>query len=149
MSTLFYDGQSHQLTMMGADGRAIRTWTAYNNTDRRATLRHVANGTYRFIDATAPKPHEPATPNSSYGSYGIMRFDVPGHSGVGVHSGQASNSHLPGPPHPTMGCVRTTDAAMGVIVATVGSDPLTTITIVNNTQHMALHGTVVHASHVR
>lgn len=50
--------------------------------------------------------------NGPYDLYGIIRFNVPGHPGIGIHAGRTSTRYLPGPQHPTMGCIRTSDAAM-------------------------------------
>ena len=61
-------------------------------------------GTHRL--RIARRAHA-ASANGPYGLHGIIRFDVPGHPGTGVHSGRANARHLPGPEHPTMGCIRT------------------------------------------
>lgn len=112
MSKLHFDGEKHQVSLIGKDGKTIGTWTAYNNIDSHATVKsHLPNGTYKIQDRFAPHRHV-ANPNGPYGSYGILRFDVPDHAGIGLHSGRANAKHLPGPQHPTMGCIRTSDEAM-------------------------------------
>jgi len=62
MSTLSFDGQTHQVTLTGADGTVIGTWTAYNNVDSHASLRALDDGTYTMQDTTAPHSH-PADAN--------------------------------------------------------------------------------------
>jgi len=131
MSKLSFDGTAHTLTLQSDDGSTIKTWSAYNNVDSHATLRHINNGTYQIQDRSAPYPHT-ANPNGPYGSYGIIRFNVPGHPGIGVHSGRANSRHLPGPPHPTMGCIRTTDEAMKELKEHMSEHSLSTIEVRNN-----------------
>lgn len=75
------------------------------------------------------------------GSYGIIRFNVPGHPGIGVHSGRANARHLPGPAHPTMGCIRTTDEAMKTLKGHITNHPLSTIEILNNSGPSAVGST--------
>jgi hypothetical protein len=70
-----------------------------------------------------------ALPNGPYGSNGIFVFSVPGHSGIGVHSGRANKG---GPLHPTKGCLRTTDEATDLIGKTHIVDPLNSLTIINS-----------------
>lgn len=48
-----------------------------------------------------------------------------------------------GPPHPTMGCIRTSDAAMKSIRDFMATDPLTTMIVSGNSQRSA------HAGHAR
>ncbi|NPD68717.1 L,D-transpeptidase [Lichenicola cladoniae] len=148
MSTLSYDGTAHQITFKDRGGRTVGTWTAYNNTDRHATLNFVPSGTYSFADTHKGYPHR-SDPNGPYGSFGILRFNVPGHTGVGVHSGRAAAVFMPGPPHQTMGCIRTTDEAMGKITAIIGSDPLSTIAVTRNSAMVAQHGVHIEAHHAR
>lgn len=131
MSRLFFDGSSHTLSLLADDGTSIKSWSAYNNVDSHATLRHVNNGTYQFQDRSSPHSHT-ANPNGPYGSYGIIRFDVPGHPGIGIHSGRANARHLPGPQHPTMGCIRTSDEAMRYLKEHMSGHSLSTIEILNN-----------------
>lgn len=131
MSKLLFDGLTHQISLIGNDGVSLGTWPAYNNVDGHATLTHVQNRIYTVLDRAAPRRHV-ANANGPYGLYGIVRFNVPGHPGIGVHSGRANARHLPGPAHPTMGCIRTTDEAMRKIAALIGTAPLTTIEVTNN-----------------
>lgn len=131
MSKLKFDGTSHQISLVNSAGATVGTWAAYNNVDSHATIRHVNNGSYSVQDQTAAHPHSPNA-NGPYGSYGIVRFNVPGHPGIGVHSGRADATHLPGPQHPTMGCIRTSDDAMQAITNTMRTDALTSVEVTNN-----------------
>jgi hypothetical protein len=131
MSELVFDGQNHSLSLLDKDGKPIGSWLAYNNVDSHATLRHLPNGPFPAQDKTAPHAHAP-NPNGPYGSYGIIRFSVPGHPGVGVHSGRADARYLPGPEHPTMGCIRTSDMAMQAIKEFIFDDALATVIVKNN-----------------
>lgn len=100
MNLVIYNGVLRQLTLVDKQGKTIGTWSAYNNIDSHATIQpHIPDGSYAVQDRSRPHPHA-ANPNGPYGSYGIIRLNVPGH--VGVHSGRANARHLPGPPHPTM-----------------------------------------------
>jgi len=58
-----------------------------------------------------------------FGSYGNFVFDVPGRTGMGVHSGRN------GPQSRTQGCIRTTDDATRAIRDLHAIDPLTIITV--------------------
>lgn len=143
MSKLKFDGISHQISLLDSSNRVVGTWPAYNNIDSHATIQpHLPNGSYRIQDTTRPHSHA-ANPNGPYGSYGIIRFNVPGHMGVGVHSGREAARHLPGPQHPTMGCIRTSDTAMKSIKDSIRNDPLSTIEVSGNTH------TTAQASHIR
>lgn len=133
---LRFDGHTHQITLIGSNGETRGTWPAYNNVDTHATLTHLQNRTYVMADRTALHRHI-ASADGPYGLHGIIRFNVPGHPGIGVHSGRANARHLPGPAHPTMGCIRTTDEAMQAIGASMGASPLMTIEVVNNSAPMA------------
>jgi hypothetical protein len=136
MAILIFNGQTHQITLTGSDGQPEGTWPAYNNVDSHATLTHLQNRTYTVEDRVAPHRHI-ASANGPYGLHGIIRFNVPGHPGIGVHSGRANARHLPGPAHPTMGCIRTTDEAMRAIAASMRAAPLTTIDVTNNNAPLA------------
>lgn len=131
VAKLVFNGHTHQITLISDAGEVVGTWIAYNNVDRHATLTHVRNGSYAVTDRRAPRHHTPNA-NGPYGSHGIIRFEVPGHPGIGVHSGRATARNIPGPAHATMGCIRTSDEAMQAIAATMGASPLTRIEIVEN-----------------
>jgi len=140
MSNLKFDGQTHQLSLINDHGYVVGTWVAYNNVDSHATLTHIQNRTYSIQDRLAPHSHA-ASANGPYGLHGIIRFNVPGHPGIGVHSGRANARHLPGPEHPTMGCIRTTDEAMLAISNFISTSPLATIEVINNNAVAALRST--------
>ncbi|MFB9128890.1 hypothetical protein ACFFYR_39235 [Paraburkholderia dipogonis] len=150
MSSLRFDGRTHQIALVDSGGNTTGTWAAYNNVDSHATIRHIQNGVYTVQDRVIPHPHA-ASANGPYGLHGIVRFNVPGHPGIGVHSGRANATHLAGPQHPTMGCIRTTDDAMNAIGNLMRTDALTTVEVVGNdsmgahaasrrNRHASLHG---------
>lgn len=147
MSKLIFDGALHKITLFDSKDNEVGAWDAYNNTDSKSKIDYLHNRTYSFTDCVAPHRHTGArakedTKNGSYGSYGIVRFEVGnGHSGVGVHSGRANHPRLPGPKHWTRGCIRTTDDAMKSITQQMSTDSLMTIEVINNSlavskQHM-------------
>ena len=136
MSKLKFDGVAHQVSLSDAAGNTVGTWAAYNNVDSHATIRHVENGNYTVQDRTAPHPHT-ASANGPYGLHGIIRFNVTGHPGIGVHAGRANARHLPGPQHPTMGCIRTSDDAMSAIRGLMARDALTAVEVTNNNAALA------------
>ncbi len=143
MATLQFDGLAHQLTLVGSDGNVIGTWAAHNNVDSHATLTHLQNRQYVMHDRIAPHRHA-ASANGPYGLHGIVRFNVPGHPGIGVHAGRANALHAPGPAHATMGCIRTTDEAMEIISRTMRTDQLRTIEVRNNDAASARDATQRH-----
>lgn len=148
MSKLIFNGMTHQISLLGDDGKAVGTWAAYNNVDSHATLTHLTNQTYIVQDRTAPHHHH-ASANGPYGLHGIIRFNVAGHPGIGVHSGRANAKRLPGPAHPTMGCIRTTDEAMQIISASIKAAPLTTVEVTNNSAPTARAATARNAKRRR
>lgn len=141
MTTLSFNGCTHTLTLLSADGSVMGIWTAYNNVDHRATLKHLENGTYQILDKSTPHLHPGDNAEGAYGTWGIIRFSYPGHPGVGVHSGRAHARRKPGPEHPTMGCIRTTDDAMKRIKESMAKSSLSTITISNNSGCAAISAT--------
>ncbi|NHZ96617.1 L,D-transpeptidase family protein [Massilia sp. CCM 8734] len=142
MSTLVFNGATHQIHLYDSDTTLIGSWEAYNNVARAATLTHLPNRSYTPQDRTIPHYHAP-DPDSSIGSHGIVRFYVPGHQGIGVHSGRRHHPRIPGPPHPTMGCIRTTDEAMAVIKEKMRTSPITSVRVEHNC------GTHTHATRRR
>lgn len=153
MSALKFDGHIHQLELIDSKGATVGAWAAYNNIDHAFAkahyggLTHLMDGTYEIEDKAAPHAHK-ADPNGPYGSYGIIRFYYPDHSGVGVHSGRLHDKRTPGPRHATHGCIRTTDPAMLTIRNTMAKDPLTSITILHNTEESAKRGHAKHGHHI-
>ena len=149
MSKLVYNGHDHTIELVGADGKSIGKWTAYNNIDHAFAAKnyggaaHLTDGSYSTVDTSKPHAHV-ADPNGPYGSHGIIRFNYPGHSGVGVHSGRANAKHAAGPQHATHGCIRTTDAAMKAISDAIASDAVGTVEVKGNSTATATHGAVKH-----
>lgn len=145
MSSLTYDGRTHTVEIFDDSGKSLGRWTAYNNIDRAFakahynSLTHLKDGTYTVQDRNAPHAH-PASANGPYGLYGIIRFDYPGHSGVGLHSGRANAAKMPGPQHATHGCIRTTDEAMAAIKDIMSCDPVKSIKVVGNSVQSVTHG---------
>ena len=67
--------------------------------------------------------HPESGPTGPFGSYGIFIFNVPGRTGMGVHSGRQ------GPQSPTLGCVRTDDPCMLDMNGLHQKDPIRSITV--------------------
>jgi RHS repeat-associated protein len=144
-SSVKFDGKEKKLYFYDKDGTLIGTWDANNNVVSDASIGRLQDGVYEFENKRAPTRHADDGPNSAYGSDGIFQlkniwgpdWQAAGenreshglHIGVGLHSGRADKN---GVDHPTLGCVRTTDDAMAKIVEVAPTDPLTTLTIVNN-----------------
>lgn len=139
MSTATFDGLAHTVTIKDKDGKVIATGAANNRTDSHSTLQFVPNGRYYVQDAKAPHTHGGTkdTVDGEYGSYGIIRFDVPGHVGVGLHAGREKTAdrtpqRAVGPDHVTQGCIRTNEATMQSLKTLMATDPLESITVVAN-----------------
>jgi hypothetical protein len=129
MSTLEFSRTGKTITLKDKAGAPVHSWQAANNvaSDSKGIW---PDGTYRFSRADAHTHDE--GPESSYGSFGIVIFEVPHRSGMGVHSGRANDADgrgRKGPEHCSMGCVRTTDEAMKAIQAFHRSDPIASITL--------------------
>ena len=139
MSTLQFDGTAHTVTLTDNAGKVVATGAANNRTDSHATLQFVANGMYIVMTPAAPQRHGGAkdSVDGEYGSFGIVIFNVPGHVGVGVHAGRLHKPDLTpqraaGPDHVTQGCIRTTEEMMSSITTLMKTDPLATVTVLNN-----------------
>lgn len=139
MSRLVFDGMQHTITLYKSNFEIVGTWTAFNRIDNAVKTKtgftHLQDGIYMMQDRSVPHRHinhEDDTINGKYGTYGIVRFYMIGHSGVGVHSGRAFHHRLPGPRHPTQGCIRTTEEAMKAIKDLMHQEPLETLTVYNN-----------------
>jgi hypothetical protein len=128
MSTLQFIRQSHLLRLFDSQGNSIGEWEAYNNVDSRSKG-IWPDGTYSYDYWV---PHAGDDENSSYGTRGVLVFDVPHREGMGIHAGRRNRPDgrgRSGPAHATMGCIRTTETAMAVIVGTQRDDPLTTLDV--------------------
>jgi RHS repeat-associated protein len=121
LSSMTFNRANGTLTLYDKNGNVVAVCTAANNTTRSSNG-HWPNGTYPFSSHN----NHPPDPNGPYGSYGIDVFDVPGRTGMGVHSGRENKG---GPNHPTLGCVRTDDNCMKQITDWQAHDPMTDITI--------------------
>jgi hypothetical protein len=127
MASLSFDRPSNRITLRAASGNEMAAWEARNNVDSHFS--HWPPGTYAFSHF---KTHADDAPDSAYGSIGIFVFTVPGHVGLGVHSGRQDvpdGLQRSGPAHATNGCIRTTDKAMTAIKAAHDTDPLTQISV--------------------
>ncbi|MGU3340958.1 L,D-transpeptidase [Methylobacterium mesophilicum] len=154
MSKLIYHGGEHRVEVIGKDGKSLGKWIAYNDIDSKfakdhyGNNRHLDNGYYTVSDKTKPYAHKPDA-NGPYGLHGIIRFNYPGHPGVGLHSGRANAENMPGAQHATHGCIRTTDEAMAEIIKVIANDPLITISVKGNNSHSAHKGKHKHHLHHR
>jgi RHS repeat-associated protein len=134
LSTVTYDGQTNTVTYRRNDGTVSGTYPANNNTTTTSNG-PWPNGTF---PRSGSNPHPESDANGAYGSHGIITFDVPNRTGMGIHSGRANSGAQN---HPTLGCIRTTDAAMADLRELEKTDPVTTMTVVNNNVNAAQHGT--------
>jgi hypothetical protein len=139
MAQVIFDGVAHTITLRDRAGNVVGTWPANNRTANSATLPFVPNGAHTVVDTHTPHRHSATqdSANGAYGSHGIIRFEVPGHEGVGVHSGRENTPDgTPeagrGTDHVTNGCIRTTDEAMQAITDTMANDQLSQIVVQHN-----------------
>ena len=110
-----------------------------DRTDSHADLQFVPNGSYAVLDTKASPRHGGThdTIDGEYGSYGIIRFNVPGHTGIGIHAGREKTADRTpqrsmGPDHVTQGCIRTDEATMQALTILMMTDPLDSITVISN-----------------
>jgi RHS repeat-associated protein len=109
---LVFNRSGRRLTLFDRCDRSIGSWNASNN----APHNPWPNGTFNYIDWI---DHSESGPADNFGSHGNFVFDVPGHTGMGVHSGREGDPDQLGREgwrHATDGCIRTTDAATGTIL---------------------------------
>jgi hypothetical protein len=109
MARLIFRRAASQLMLESASGVPLGSWEAKNNPV--AGAQPFPDGTWAF---SWWSPHTGETENDAFGANGNFIFEVPGRTGMGVHSGRA-NAAPPGPAHPTDGCIRTTGAATAKI----------------------------------
>lgn len=107
------------ITITDSSGGVVGTYPAANNTTS-TSKGSWPNGTYPYSHY---QPHPESGPSGAYGSNGNFVFDVPGRTGMGIHSGRR------GPQSKTLGCVRTTDEATEFLRNLHQTDPLRTITV--------------------
>ena len=123
---LSFSRATSTLTVILADNSET-TWPAANNVQSGSLP--WPDGVYQFVQRVT---HPGDGPDSPYGSYGGLLFDVPGRTGMEVHSGRASvpdGLGRVGAQHCTLGCIRTTDDAVAAIVAAMAGDALAAITV--------------------
>lgn len=124
LSSIEYIRSEGTIYVYDGDGNLKYSCAAGNNLTKKAKKNwengNWTNGTYSYSHYNR---HAESSTTGSYGSHGIHVFTVPGHSGVGVHSGRN------GPESVTEGCVRTTDPCMELINELHKTDPLIGITI--------------------
>ncbi len=95
-------------------------WCPAGNNVIRRSRGSFPQGNYPF---SYYNPHPESGPTGPYGSYGIFIFDVPGRTGMGVHSGRS------GPQSPTKGCIRTIDPCTQLLNNLHELDPILGITV--------------------
>jgi RHS repeat-associated protein len=134
LSSITYDGATHSITLIDGSGSAIGSYPANNNTTRTSGG-PWPNGTFPYLYSN---PHPESDANGPYGSHGIFVFQVPGRTGMGLHSGRQNSGAQN---HQTLGCIRTTDDTMNFLRNFVANDPLTSMTVINNDQNAARTGT--------
>ncbi len=119
LSDVTFDREAGTITIYDRDGNQVAQYPAANNTTSDSNG-PWPNGTYDFSHYM---PHPESDATGPYGSNGNFVFDVPGRSGMGIHSGRR------GPSSKTFGCVRTTDEATDRLEKLHQVDPLDTITV--------------------
>ena len=116
--------------MYDGNGNAVGTFPAGNNT-QSSSNGPFPPGTHDY-DYHVPHPESGA--DGAYGSNGNYVFNVPGRTGMGVHSGRANSCDRAGRcgvEHATNGCIRTTDEATSFIQQLIdGGDPLQSLTVI-------------------
>lgn len=114
LSSLIYNTTTGIVTVVNGAGEAVGSFPAGNNA-QSGSRGPWPQGAYSYAYHTT---HPDDAPNSPYGSYGNWIFNVPGCIGCGVHSGRATSTDRrgrSGVAYATNGCIRTTDAATGLI----------------------------------
>ena len=119
LSSVVFDRGAGTITVYSGTGSQVGQFPAANNVTSTSGG-PWPNGTFAFSHYMA---HPESSSTGPYGSNGNFVFNVPGRSGMGIHSGRS------GPQSKTLGCVRTTDDATGFLFDLHGSDPLTAITV--------------------
>jgi hypothetical protein len=103
-SRIVFDRLEHQITVFDQRGREMLSGAASNNVGRGKQPWPAGLYLYRRYNR-----HPESGPNGGFGSHGIFIFDVPGRTGMGIHSGRADRG---GAIHPTEGCIRCSDDSM-------------------------------------
>lgn len=127
MSVLVFDHAT--LRAYDADGADLGAWPAANNVDSHCKGPWPP-GEFDFLWLLVGAADGP---DGAYGSHGIFIFDVPGRTGMGVHSGRATvpdGLNRCGVAHCTLGCIRTEDAAMARLRELHARDPIKAIKVI-------------------
>lgn len=128
LAELTFSSSRGTLTVLGGDGSRM-SFPAGNNTTSRSGG-PFPSGSFNFSHFS---PHSGGDANSRFGSNGNFVFDVPGRTGMGVHSGRANQCDLAGRcgvEHATEGCIRTSDDATKYIKGLhQNGDPVRSITV--------------------
>ena len=114
LSSVDYNADTNTIILYSGDnfdGTIIAQGVAYNHPDSASSI--FPDGIY---PADAWHVYNSGDSDSPYGSFGNLVFDVPGHTGMSVHSGRVNHIggryHWTGPAYFTNGCIRTTDNFM-------------------------------------
>jgi hypothetical protein len=119
LSSIVYNRQGGSMDVYDDAGNLQFSCTAGNNVTPWAKG-PFPSGTFGFSHYNA---HPGSGPTGPFGSYGIFVFNVPGRTGMGVHSGRR------GPQSPTLGCIRTDDPCMLDLNGLHQKDPIKSITV--------------------
>lgn len=112
---LIFDRRQKLLMAVAQDGTPIRSWPAANNATSYSRGPWPA-GIFRPREGAALLPVDgPA--GAAAGAFGpwFLAYDVPERTGMGIHAGRALRPDQlgrEGHEHATLGCIRTTEAAM-------------------------------------
>jgi hypothetical protein len=126
MSQLFYSSSIGRLSLHNTVPAG--PWAAANFVDSSAAG-PFPSGTVPFIGW---HHHPDDAPESPFGLYGIILFSVVGRTGMGIHSGRAGVPDALGREgifHCTLGCLRTSDAAMAALARIHATDQIIALTV--------------------
>ncbi|MDG5817142.1 RHS repeat-associated core domain-containing protein, partial [Chitinispirillales bacterium ANBcel5] len=136
LSELHFFRDLNLLVATHRDGTVAGSWNASNNASSTSNGRWPA-GTYNYSYTVN---HAGAGRDSRLGDVANFVFEVPGRTGMGVHSGRENSTDGAGRSgweHATLGCIRVTHETMvfiSEILIDFLDDPLTNITVIDNTQ---------------
>jgi len=127
------EGGTGRVVILNRWNQVVGVFPSANNVARSAPAGPWPPGYYPYEYA---KQHaNDFDPNGPYGLYGIFVFDAPqcNTGGCGIHAGRETKCDLAGrcgPEHATLGCIRSTSSATGLIQSLIqGGDPLTGLTV--------------------
>ena len=119
LSDVIYNRSNGTITIYDNQGSQVGQFPAGNNTTSTSNG-PWPNGVFPYSHYVR---HPESGPTDSYGSNGNFVFEVPGRTGMGIHSGRS------GPQSKTLGCIRTTDDATDFLRNLHQIDPLKTIKV--------------------